>query len=250
MFTACSHHVQTTSGDSYLGKYKNLKSAENQNLDSLNIEQKIRQIAAVEPTLTFPARIGIARIENGQLSILPGEEVESWFKLGEKLGTDYGKLIPVNPMIAHMVSEDVSDSNELSLKNAITQIRMGAARQHLDVVLIYEIFSKADHESNLLSIADVTILGGFILPSRALEVEGYSNAMLIDVINGYPYGTVETSLQKEESYSTTWGMDSTENELNKNIRSMVTKKLVGEVEEMLKQIRLQLAESRLKKKAN
>ncbi len=248
LFSACAHTVQTTSGDSYLGKHKNLNSTESKSLTSLNIEQKVRQIAAVEPTLKFPARIGIARIESGQLSTLPGEEVESWIKLGEKLGVEYGKFIPVNPMIAQMVSEGEAVSNESSLKNVIAKIRMGAARQHLDVVLIYEIFSKLDQKSNLLSLADITVLGGFILPSHALEIEGYSNAMLVDVINGYPYGTVETSLQKEESYSSTWGIDNTEKELNKSIKSQVTKKLVGEVEEMLKEVRLQLAESRLKRK--
>ena len=165
-------------------------------------------------------------------------------KLSEKLGPSYGEIIPVSPLIANMVSSDVSSYSDSRLQAVINKIRLGAARQHLDVVLIYELYSQSDKKNNILAIADLTIIGAFLLPSRSVKVESFSHAMLIDVVQGYPYGTVETSVEKGEKYSSTFGQSSAKNELQKSIESQTTFKLTNEVEKMLKQLRLELAEKR------
>jgi len=224
----------------YLEKYKNVSTVAVANGDNISIEEQIRKVAAVEPVLTFPARIGVARIENGHLSALPGEEVEAWEKVKKKLGRDFGEFVPLNPLIANMVSQNVSSQNNTYINDVMNKIRLGAARQHLDAVLIYEVYSQTDRKSNFLAIADLTIIGSFLLPSRAVEAEGFAKAMLIDVVQGYPYGMADVILDKEEVYSTPWRASDREQALSDSIETKAVIKLSEEVEKMFEQLRWDL----------
>jgi len=69
---ACSHTTQYTSGKDYLNRYD--KSAATLSASNGTIESDIRNIAAIEPDLQFPARIGLARIERGRLISIPQDE--------------------------------------------------------------------------------------------------------------------------------------------------------------------------------
>lgn len=232
----CGTTTQTTSGQSYLDKYKNIETAENSATGG-NINAKIRQAAAVEPTLQFPARIGLARIKNGKLAPVPGAELEIWKELQSELGTSYGEFVPVNPMIASMVSNAMNADKE----NAIDQIRLGAARQHLDAVFIYEVYSNEDGEANILSLANLTIIGAFILPSESVSVESFASGMLIDVIQGYPYATIDTQ-SKDKRMATSAGAGSASMDMAEKTTLEAVKSLKDEAKSAIQSIRLQLAE--------
>jgi len=73
----------------------------------------------------------------------------------------------------------------------VRKIRLGSARQHLDAVLIYEVFSKTDQKTLPTAVANWTIIGAYIVPSKESKTVGYANALLVDVRNGYPYGTAD-----------------------------------------------------------
>ena len=190
--------------------------------------------------MRFPARIGLARIDRGHLSSMPGVELEAWMKVRDNLGKEFGEFVPVNPLVANMVSKNVSRSQNARITDVMSKIRLGAARQHLDAVLIYEVYSKSDSEANVLSIADLTIIGGFLLPSRAIEAEGFANAMLIDVVQGYPYGTAEITLDKQSALATTWGSQHSLNNLENKVKSKAAIKLAEEAEEMFRKLRWEL----------
>jgi len=128
------------------------------------INADIRSIAAVEPNLQFPARIGLARIERGRLISVPTDEAEDWQILIERLGPSFGEFVPVSPLIAAMV--DTSRKSDTHSRAVVDNIRRGSARQHLDYVLIYEVTDVADQNSNVLRIADLSILGLFVLPLK------------------------------------------------------------------------------------
>ena len=250
--TGCSQHIQTTSGRAYLEKYDAMNdySPDRQNSaiqDSQDINQLIRQAAAVEPVLTFPARIGIARIDSGFLSTIPTDELEAWGKIRQNLGKDFGEFIPVNPMIANMVAKSFDYEGEYKqhqqMIDVVNKIRLGAARQHLDAVLIYEVYSREESDSNLLSIGNLTIIGAYVLPSKSVTSEGYANAMLIDVIQGYPYGTAEAYLDKSEM-TTTIGQWKKMDQLSDQIKTEVANKLVVEVEDMFRDLQLELLRKR------
>lgn len=190
---ACETHLQTSSGADYLARYD--ATHESANSVATDIDEDVRRIAAIEPTLAFPARIGLARIEHGALTTLPEDEARIWQGVLEELGSDYGEFVPVSPLIASMVSDaPMRRSNNTAA--IIGHIRRGAARQHLDYVLTYEVGSSRDEKANALALADLTVIGMFVLPSRTIEVEASASGLMLDVRTGYPYATLTTHAEK------------------------------------------------------
>ena len=83
-----------------------------------------------------------------------------------------------------------------STQDVIANIRRGAARQHIDYVLVYEVGSSKQGKANAISLADLSIVGMFVLPSRSIEVEASASGILLDVRNGYPYATLTAHAEK------------------------------------------------------
>lgn len=190
---ACTASLQTSSGADYLARYD--ASHEIAKGGATDVDEDVRRIAAIEPTLVFPARIGLARIENGRLTALPADEARIWQDLTEELGDQYGAFVPVSPLIASLVREPAAPDMDRSAA-VIAHIRRGAARQHLDYVLAYEVGSRQQEKANALAIADLTIIGLFVLPSRTVEIEASASGLMLDVRTGYPYATLTTHADK------------------------------------------------------
>ncbi|MDO8288128.1 MAG: hypothetical protein Q7T44_02810 [Parvibaculum sp.] len=251
VLAACSATTQTTSGSDYLARHGYQSAAAPATaVKSETFDQALIKAANVEPTLTFPARIGLARISRGSLSSVSGAEAEVWSKAGAELGASYGTFVPLSPLVAAAASAEYEQTvNQYEDRAAMVmrQIRLGAARQHLDAVLVYETYSSSDEKSNLLEIANLTIIGGFILPSQQVTLEGYGTAMLIDVMSGYPYGAIEATVPKERHLASAWGWGNDSYATNNaKISLAVTGKLAKETTGMFKQLRMELAEQRAK----
>lgn len=191
--SACTT-TQMTSGAAY-----NARALSSGYIPTSSVDAEIADIAAFEPNLSFPARVGIAFVRNGQLQALPHDHASSWEPLRDRLQPTLGDIVPISPLIAQMVA---TPNAHLNRANTVNNIRRGAARQHVDYVLIYEVAqTDQDKRSNALSVADLSIIGLFVLPSRALEVEATASAILLDVRNGYPYGTA-TGLATKDGLTT------------------------------------------------
>ncbi len=142
-------------------------------------------------------------------------------------------------MVAKLAMQSVGNKEFQS--EVMNEIRAGAARQHLDAVLVYEAYSKTDTKNNLLAIANLTIIGGYILPSQSTETEGYATAMLIDVMQGYPYGTMNVTIDKEEAVSSRWGWGSEDRkESTDRAKTKAVIKLTSEVETTIRKLRTEL----------
>ncbi len=250
--SACTvHTAQTSSGRDYLARYDAPKPAAQQIVTRTtkedgstveeivspepSLEELIRQAAAVEPLLRFPARIGLARIENGAMTAIPEGEFEVWFELAQAHG-EVGTFVPVDPFIAEYTTQTIlSDGQRRNLGRAtetVNRIRLGAARQHIDAVLIYEVGAKAEKENTALALADVTVLGGAFLPTRAIDAEGRGRALLMDVRNGYPYGTAQATVDLSRKTSS-WGSNEETEALREAATLKVTRDLAREVEAMM-----------------
>ena len=229
---ACSHTTQYTSGQDYLNRYD--KSAATLSASNGTIESDIRNIAAIEPDLQFPARIGLARIERGRLISIPQDESEAWTTLHRRLGPSFGDFVPVSPLITSMVSK--TDNTKYDPRDVVNNIRRGSARQHLDYVLIYEVSDTSDKTRNALQIADLSILGLFVLPSRNIKVDSTASAMLIDVRNGYPYGTA-SGFAERKTVTTSVGSRGRKNKLKDKARIIAVEELTGEVETFMFELR-------------
>ena len=247
--SACATTTQYTSGQDYLARYNSNSAYTGQTKLNSNpaIDAEIREIAAIEPNLRFPARIGLARIEHGQLIGVPQDEAGYWRDAAEELGHGFGQFIPVSPLVAEMVG-----TNEPHYKrNVVNHIRRGAARQHLDYVIAYEVNHKSESQKNELGIADLSILGLFVLPSRNVDVQSTASAILMDVRNGYPYLTGSTFADKS-GISTLVGRSDKKDRLKDASRIVAVDKISDEFAQGLKELKLvsdgiKLAEQRVQR---
>ena len=240
---ACSTTTQTSSGREYLRSY-----AQDAGQKAVPMDSEIKAAAAVEPLLRFPARIGLARIGNAdrwsaQLTGIPPEEAAAWQAVAQRLGPKFGEFVPVSPLVAEMFDDRTADQRASGVYEVIRKIRLGAARQHLDAVIVYESEGTADSSGNPLSIGEWTLIGAFILPSQDVKARGVAQAMMIDVRNGYPYGTAQAE-SDDERLSARFSTGDAERGLAETVRLGAVKNLAPEVEKMIRDLRVELADVR------
>lgn len=225
--TACSQTTQYSSGADYVAA-RGVNGA-------LDIDADIARIAAVEPDLRFPARIGIAQIVNGQLSLPDTATADLFADLAQRYAA-MGSFVPVSPLIAAMVTgSDPSAMPErygMRPEEIVHDIRLTAARQHLDYVLIYEVGAQSARKGTVFALTDVTLIGAALLPTRSIAVAGIGQALFVDVRNGYPYGTAQATADLS-GLAHTFGADRREDALRAKAILKTTGALIPEVETML-----------------
>ena len=240
-----NHSAQISSGADYLARLDAAAAAaspagpgEGFAGGPRDIDALVRRAAAVEPLLEFPARFGLARIESGRLTGIPSEEADLWAQLAQKHGA-LGEFVPVSPLVAAATTAALADHGlpccRQTARDLFTAIRLGAARQHVDAVLIYEVGAQARRGLTPLAMMDLTIIGGAFLPTRTIKARGVAAAMLLDVRNGYPYGTA-TADTDLSGLSATWDKGSRTDALREQAALKVARKLVPEVDAMIGQL--------------
>ncbi len=144
---ACSQ-VHTTSGAEYLARYEATSKG-------AVIDREIREAASVEPILTFPARLGIAKINQGRMVGIRPTELKLWSEIAAR-NHRLGEFVAVSPLIAEF-ADDSGRLNRTALfgdaRELVKKIRIGAARQHVDAVLVYGVDSAAHRDSTLLAFS-------------------------------------------------------------------------------------------------
>jgi hypothetical protein len=249
LVSGCESNIQTTSGQAYLDRYQ---TADYQRPDGAfaaevkSLDAKVREVAAVEPKLRFPARIGLARIENGELSGVPAEEAEAWMKAAEDLGPAFGQFVPLSILVAEMVSGPEPtqrygrDYIASRMYRTMEKIRLGAARQHLDAVLVYEVYGKSEQSANPLALLNLTIIGAYVLPGESVHAGGFASALLLDVRNGYPYGTARKVVDHDTVTPSAGSYDRSRSIMQATMTRAAIE-LVPEVEDMFRKLQPALA---------
>jgi len=239
VLAGCSYTTQTTSGRNYVAGFPKPVTSDD------GFEAKLKAVASVEPLLRFPARIGLARIgQDNCRSVLmppPAEEGSAWLELADDLGPGYGEFVPISPLIAAMVAPSTPQgcSRSESARDIVENVRLAAARQHIDVVMVYEADATADSRNNPLSIADWTLIGAFVLPSQNVKAQGVAQAMLIDVRNGYPYGTIQATAD-DKTAAARFANREAERSLAKRVETAAVKNLVHEAGDMMRELKREL----------
>lgn len=209
---ACGHGVQTSSGEAY-----NARPV----LHADALTPEVRRTAAVEPMLELPARIGLARVAGGRLTAVPEAEALLWRGLAER-HPEAGRFVPLSPLVAAMAAEGGAEG-------VLREIRLGAARQHLDAVLVYELGVRSGRSRTPLAVADLTVIGAAVLPTRSLEAQAVAEALLIDVRNGYPYLTASAAADLG-GLSDTFGAGGREERLRRKAALAATRRLIPELD--------------------
>lgn len=240
----CAETVQTTSGADFIAarpewarRFVAGEGAAPAPPGARSVDRAVYEAARTEPLLRFPARIGLARLHHGRLGTVPPEEGDFWVELIRSRGAEYGTFVPVSPLIAQMTTAGMSRD---TVSSAVDMIRIGAARQHLDAVLIYEAGGTSRDASTLLSVLDLTIIGNFVIPSRALEGRATAAAMLVDVRNGYPYGTALAHAEQTGIWTNSGSWNRSQ-ELMQRAQVEAVGKLTIEVGTMFERLRSELA---------
>jgi len=233
---ACSarHNLQQTSGQSYLSNYQHDLDKNGTSSADQPLAHRIKSAASKEPILSFPSRIGLARFENGNFVDIPEKEKEAWASISKHL-PELGELLPLNVLGSDAIVRAGRIHRQIGSGNSIEEIRVAAAAQHLDAVLIYELNARSKKLNTVLAVADVTIVGGAFLPTRIIQVDGNARALLVDVRNGYPYGSATAELDVEK-YSTSWGSNVRELKIQNQMIHDMFAELSPEVEEMLEKL--------------
>lgn len=232
VLSACSHTTQISSGRDYLMAQPEWSAATQASATAgQGIAQAVYDAANAEPLLRFPAKIGLARIERQRISPIPSAEAEAWVALVKESGPVYGSFEPISPLLAGFSAGD-----DDAVQSVIDQIRIGAARQHVDAVLIYEVGSSREDAGSILSVLDLTIVGAWVVPSRSIGGKAMASALLIDVRNGYPYGTASASAE-ESGISTNVGSTDRSVRLAQQAQLGAVRNLATETEAMLAKLK-------------
>ena len=237
MLAACSTTMQTTSGQDWLHA---IPTAQAGSPPGSSIDQQVRAAADVEPLLRFPARIGVARIGRDGLTAIPAAENDAWIALGRNLGAGYGEFVPISPLVAGILSPAYATTDHPSqTRMTIDTIRLAAAREHLDAVLIYDVDSTADSKNNPLSIADWTLIGAFVLPSQDVKAQGVAEAALIDVRNGYHYGTIQ-AIADDKALAARFANQEAEKTLAERVKVAAVENLTRETRGLVESLKARL----------
>lgn len=241
--SACINASQATSGKAYLERYAEAEGRAAGPLagsgpagpafERPRTDQMIREAAASEPDLKLPARFGLARIVNGSLSAVPATEGELWKAAAQRYSM-FGEFVAISPLLAAWSDQDWK-AGSADPRGVIRAIRLGAARQHVDAVLVYEVGADASREATFFSLADLTIVGGAFLPTRDVKAVGRAEALLIDVRNGYPYGMASARADLR-TFHPSWGAEHRTAELRDQVVLKVVETLVPEAETMFRDV--------------
>lgn len=226
----CSKHVtQNSSGADFISGFQG-----NTQIAGTPFQDFIRQAARTEPILKLPAKIGIARIGGGRFSDIPADESELWAEIARN-GPSFGTFIEINALLVKSVRDELTYKKTSAAGHdpfsVVSNIRLAAARQHVDAVLIYSVDAETRKNKNVLAVTDFTLLGGGLFPSRTIDSVGSANAILLDVRNGYPYGTASAS-SKKAAFSTWWGASSRKRNAHDEAQRAAARKLIPEVGKM------------------
>lgn len=242
--------IQTTSGKDYLAKHKGaIRETRLPNPPiggTISFDEALHQVASIEPTLTFPARIGIAKIgcidqRCGTVVPLYPEEAEAWSEMAANLGASYGSLIPISPFAMDQALSEAYNAGLPDHVTAVQKVRLAAARHHLDAVIVYEARSREEGEANILAVGDLTIIGAFVLPSRKIESQAYAAGIILDPITGYPYGQVQAAAE-DDAFASLVGSKDGKKDLKRATETSAAVLLAAETEEAVRSLRLALTE--------
>lgn len=237
----CATTVQTSSGRDYLAARPDWLPPATAAGQPMSVDRAVFEAASAEPLLRFPARLGLARLEHGSLTSVPPAEADHWLALAKDLGPGFGEFVPISPLVAELAA---GAERAGSPRAAIDRIRIGAARQHVDAVLVYEVRGSGNDSLTPLSVLDLTIVGAYLVPSRAVKGEAAADAMLVDVRNGYPYGTA-ASHAEESGLAPSFGSGSRSLAAERDAEAKAVGNLTGAVRTMLVRLKSELEDKEL-----
>ncbi len=146
---------------------------------SLQSDATIADARTVQPQLRFPCRIAVY--------LRPNERDWRWTPEDKAAMQHWGAAL-----VGEGIASDVFPLPELVLaaegKTADTKaLRLAAARCGADALFVVYGAAQTESYKNAASVFDVTLVGGFVVPSKHRDALFAIEGVLLDVDNGYIY---------------------------------------------------------------
>ena len=171
-----------------------IAKAEQQAKDGdLRVDAEVDALYKLKPTLNFPARIALTKVQHNRLVKPTDPEIAQFQQLAEKLGAEFGEFVVVDPVMADLAAETVNAAK----RDPRSDLRRAAALLKADYTLAYSVDSRSRSEQNALSLTDLTIVGMWIAPTRNVSAEAVAQAAIVDVRTGLPLGSTSAEADSQ-----------------------------------------------------
>lgn len=151
-------------------------------------DSDIRRVQQLKPQLSLPFRLGIYLIDRPKTSWTEKDRVH-FVRLGRKL--EEAGICSDVVLISGITAPDGSDYS-WGRKYNLRPIRLAAARHGADAVLVVDGAFEVDRYLNPLSLFNITIVGGWIIPGSQRDALYLMRAAMWDVGNEYLYITAQS----------------------------------------------------------
>jgi hypothetical protein len=229
---------------SYLEKHALKPSKTGKNT---SFEEALANAAKTQPTIKFPARIGLVRLgfkeyyHSGypDITTIPPAEMDQWLALRDKSGGRYGEFDVIDPAITNISASATPLEQQKESFDSLQKIRLAAAQKHLDAILLYELNHQTDNIDHSPWLLDLITLG--LLPTDETITQVTAVAILIDVKTGYAYASTNTITAQKNAY---YSNINPSKELYESASIDAVKKLSPEIEKMFQSLYEQQARGR------
>lgn len=177
-----------------------------------------------------PIRLAVAQV---------GENVPQKIILEKLEGEQYliSKVVPL-PVGGNEPNyyNNKDNKNEIEeFEKRTVKMRQLAKDLNADYIFLFGGSADIGATPNLFQFLDITIIGGFILPSNKIEAEGRASGALINVETGKVIFLVSSDA-KVSSYAPTYILDGEQNQVLVKVRDGLVTKLADEFIQKLRQL--------------
>ena len=255
---ACESPMHGETRTASLSAFATKTTDSDEDWPSQESEGAIQARGPLGPDLAFPIRFGLARIHEGQLSVIPRAEAAEWQALRQRLSQHWYQILPLSPLVTAAAGHPLGKRQSPRcqgqymdcLSELVRQIRAGADRQQLNVVLLYEAKSWPEFPEDPQGAVDHAAIGLWMAPHEMVETGAAAEAVLLDVRSGRPFGLATTGVPKFESDRAASQPASEAAEAHRqSATTRAVAALVREVETMLYRLGLAAAETRRQRRA-
>jgi hypothetical protein len=144
-------------------------------------DKEIQEVRALKPQLSFPCRIAVYLKP-------PCSSDWRWTSQDKEILNSATKVLQQEGIASTVIPMSGMFAKDGDLKH----LRMEAARYGADALLVIQGVHQTDSYMNPAAVLNLTVVGGFVIPSSHRDTLFLVEGVLVDVGNGCLYASVES----------------------------------------------------------
>ncbi len=144
----------------------------------------IAQAQALKPQLTFPCRVAV---------YLPPRISGPWKAKEKEIVDSWATSLKQDGIVSDMflMCDMFTQGKEHSTNPTLTELRVAAARHGANALLVIQGDCEVDSGKNPAALFNLTIIGGYLIPSSHRDATVTLQGALVDVGNGFLYTSID-----------------------------------------------------------